>query len=136
MAVVGLVLVDQGHEWAITELEPAAAVATRNGAIRKFALGEKVETSGRQRGALRPRTGDVDEASVRLFDLLRSYRERVREGKPAFTVFDDKTLAAIATALPADVGELAAVRGVGPAKLEQYGDDVLELSASARVNIA
>jgi DNA helicase-2/ATP-dependent DNA helicase PcrA len=129
MAVVGLALVDQGQEWTITELEPAAAVATRNGAIRRFALGEKVETSGRQRGVLRPRTGDVGEASVRLFDLLRSYRDRVRDGKPAYTVFDDKTLAAIASALPGDLAELAAVRGVGPAKLEQYGDEVLELTA-------
>ena len=47
-------------------------------------------------------------------------------------MFDDKTLAAIATALPDDFGELAAVRGVGAAKLEQYGDDVLELTAAAR----
>jgi DNA helicase-2/ATP-dependent DNA helicase PcrA len=129
MAVVGLVLVDQGQEWTITELEPAAAVASRNGAIRKFALGEKVETTGRQRGVLRPRSGDVDESSVRLFDSLRAYRERVRNGKPAYTVFDDKTLVAIATALPADLDELASVRGVGPAKLEQYGDDVVELAS-------
>ena len=64
---------------------------------------------------------------MRLFDLLRQFRERVRDGKPAYTVFDDKTLAAIADAAPADLGALAAVRGVGPAKLEQYGDDLLEL---------
>ena len=131
MAVVGLVLVDQGHEWTIIELEPAAAVAERNGATRKFALGEKVETAGRQRGPLRPRLGEVAEASVVLFDLLRQFRERVRNGKPAYTVFDDKTLAAIASALPGDLGALAAVKGVGPAKLEQYGDDVLELVAVA-----
>jgi superfamily II DNA helicase RecQ len=125
------VLVDQGQEWTITSLEPAAAVAARGEATRKFALGEKVETRGRQRGALRPRSGDVDEPSVRLFDSLRSFRERVRNGKPAYTVFDDKTLAAIATALPDDIAALAAVRGIGPAKLEQYGDDLLELTAAA-----
>ena len=38
-------------------------------------------------------------------------------------MFDDKTLAAIAAALPDDLTQLAAVRGIGPAKLEQYGDD-------------
>ncbi len=100
-------------------------------ATRKFALGEKVETLGRQRGFLRPRSGDVDEPSVRLFDSLRSYRDRVRNGKPAYTVFDDKTLAAIAAALPDDLSQLAAVRGIGPAKLEQYGDDLLELTAAS-----
>jgi hypothetical protein len=128
MAVVGLVLVDQGQEWTIIALEPAAAVAERNGTVRKFALGEKVETVGRQRGALRPRPGEVEEPSVRLFDMLRSYRERVRDGKPAYTVFDDKTLVALATALATDTGGLAVVKGIGPAKLEQYGDDLIELA--------
>jgi hypothetical protein len=136
MAVEGLVLVDQGQEWTITSLEPAAAVAARAGAFRRFALGEKVETLGRQRGVLRPRSGDVDEASVRLFDLLRSFRERVRNDRPAYTVFDDKTLAAIATVLPDDLAQLAAVRGVGAVKLEQYGDDVLELTAAARREVS
>ena len=55
----------------------------------------------------------------------------MRQGKPAYTVFDDKTLAAIATALPGDLARLADVKGVGPAKLEQYGDDVLTLVADA-----
>jgi hypothetical protein len=132
MAVEGVVLIDQGQEWTIVELEPAAAVAVRNGATRRFALGEKVETAGRQRGSLRPRSGEVDGASVRLFDLLRSFRDRVRDDRPAYTVFDDKTLAAIATALPDDLAALAAVRGVGAVKLEQYGDEVLELSAAAQ----
>jgi DNA helicase-2/ATP-dependent DNA helicase PcrA len=131
MAVVGLVLVDQGHEWMITALEPEAAVAERNGAVRRFGIGAKVETLGRQRGRLQPRPGDVEPASARLFDSLRSFRDRVRDGKPAYTVFDDKTLAAIATALPGDLDQLARVKGVGPSKLEQYGDDVLAIVVDA-----
>ena len=131
LAVPGLVLVDQGQEWVVTELEPEAAVAERDGAVRKFRLGAKVETAGRQRGAMSARPGGVDEASVRLFDLLRVFRERARAGKPAYTVFDDKTLAAIASALPGDLDALARVKGVGPAKLEQYGDDVLDLVQAA-----
>jgi DNA helicase II / ATP-dependent DNA helicase PcrA len=125
--VPGLVLIDQGQEWVVTDLEPEAAVAERNGAVRKFRLGGKVETAGRQRGVVAPRPGGVEEASVRLFDRLRVFRERARAGKPAYTVFDDKTLAAIASALPTDLDGLARVKGVGPAKLEQYGDDVLDL---------
>jgi superfamily II DNA helicase RecQ len=73
----------------------------------------------------------LSESAVRAFDLLRSFRERARQGKPAYTVFDDKTLAAIASALPADLNELARVKGVGPSKLEQYGDDVLGVVAAA-----
>ncbi len=131
MAVPGLALVDQGQEWIITSLEPEAAVGERQGATRRFPLGAQVETAGRQRGRLGPRPGDVDEASALVFDLLRSFRDRARDGKPAYTVFDDKTLAAIAAALPGDLDALARVKGVGPAKLEQYGDDVLSLVADA-----
>jgi superfamily II DNA helicase RecQ len=131
MAVPGLVLVDQGQEWVVVELEPEAAVAEHGVASRRFPIGAKVVTAGRQRGVLGPRPGEVDEASARLFDRLRRYRDQVRDGKPAYTVFDDKTLAAIASTLPADLAELARVKGVGPAKLEQYGDDVLALTAAA-----
>ncbi len=135
IAVVGLVLVDQGHEWTIVELEPVAAVARRGDATRRFALGERVQTAGRQRGPLQARPGDVADVSVRLYDLLRQFRERARADKPAYTVFDDKTLAAIAAAAPETLEALAAVRGVGPAKLEQYGDDVLGLADQAAADV-
>jgi DNA helicase II / ATP-dependent DNA helicase PcrA len=46
---------------------------------------------------------------------------------PAFVVFTDATLTAIAERVPADVGALASINGVGPAKLERYGTDVLDL---------
>jgi DNA helicase-2/ATP-dependent DNA helicase PcrA len=129
IAVEGLVLVDQGQEWTIVALEPEAAVAERNGATRRFRIGSSVETSGRQRGTLGPRPGDVAPGSALVFDRLRQFRDGVRNGKPAYTVFDDKTLLAIAQRLPASLEDLAAVKGVGPAKLEQYGDAVLGLVA-------
>ena len=134
IAVPGLVLIDQGHEWVITELEPMSAVAERNGVTRRFEIGSKVETRGRQRGQLGPRPGEIAEASAVLFDRLRSFRDHVRQGKPAYTVFDDKTLAAIASALPGDLDQLARVKGIGPSKLEQYGDEVLMLVADSLEN--
>ena len=72
----------------------------------------------------------LDPGFALAFDSLRRFRDRVRDGKPAYTVFDDKTLAAIADRLPGDLGELSGVKGVGPAKLEQYGDDVLAVIAT------
>jgi superfamily II DNA helicase RecQ len=132
LAVEGTVLVDQGHEWTIVELEPEAAVARRGDATRRFRLGSKVETLGRQRGELAARPGDVTAESALAFDLLRQFRDRARNGKPAYTVFDDKTLAGIATRLPTSLDELARVRGVGPAKLDQYGDAVLRVVDATR----
>ncbi len=65
----------------------------------------------------------------RLFEALREWRlEQARAADvPAFVVFTDATLTAIAERVPADVGALARINGVGPAKLERYGTDVLEL---------
>ena len=53
------------------------------------------------------------------------------EGRPAYVVFHDSTLAAIAARRPASLAELGAVSGVGPAKLERYGEDVLAAVATA-----
>jgi DNA helicase-2/ATP-dependent DNA helicase PcrA len=73
--------------------------------------------------------GDVDEA---LFEKLRSWRlDRSRELKqPAFCVFTDATLTRIAEVRPSTRAELASIGGVGPAKLDAFGDDVLTLCAS------
>jgi len=65
----------------------------------------------------------------RLFEALREWRlDTARAADvPAFVVFTDATLTAIAEQVPADVGALAGINGVGPAKLERYGSDVLDL---------
>jgi DNA helicase-2/ATP-dependent DNA helicase PcrA len=62
-------------------------------------------------------------------ERLRAWRlERAREdGVPPYVVFHDKVLHAIADAQPTSLGELSQIAGVGPAKLDRYGDDVLAL---------
>jgi ATP-dependent DNA helicase RecQ len=69
---------------------------------------------------------DVDAA---LFDRLRSWRsERARaDAVPAYVVFADATLRELASVQPRSLDELAGVKGIGPAKLERYGDEVLAL---------
>ncbi|HEX5993942.1 MAG TPA: ATP-dependent DNA helicase UvrD2 [Jiangellales bacterium] len=74
-----------------------------------------------------------------LFEDLRAWRlRRAQEQKvPAFVVFTDATLMAIAETVPGDLAALAAVPGVGRTKLERYGSDVLALCSAAekkRVN--
>jgi DNA helicase-2/ATP-dependent DNA helicase PcrA len=68
-----------------------------------------------------------------LFERLRGWRSRTAtEAKvPAYVVFTDATLVAIAETVPQDVAGLARIAGVGPAKLEKYAADVLEVLASA-----
>lgn len=68
-----------------------------------------------------------------LFDRLRSWRlERAKaDGVPAYVVFHDATLAAIADERPRSRAALACISGVGPAKLERYADEVLEVVAGS-----
>ena len=58
---------------------------------------------------------------------LRAWRtNRAREdGVPAFVVLHDATLDELAARRPSSHGELAAVRGLGPTKLERYGAELL-----------
>ncbi|HET6944390.1 MAG TPA: ATP-dependent DNA helicase UvrD2 [Gaiellaceae bacterium] len=67
------------------------------------------------------------------FDVLREWRsERAKADEvPAYVVFHNTTLAEIAARRPRTLAELAAVPGVGPAKLERYGSDVLDALAQA-----
>lgn len=64
-----------------------------------------------------------------LFDRLRDWRrERATEdGVPAYVVFTDKTLEAIAEFRPTTAEGLLRISGVGPAKVERYGEDLLAI---------
>jgi DNA helicase-2/ATP-dependent DNA helicase PcrA len=66
-----------------------------------------------------------------VYERLRSWREvqARRSGQPAFCVFTDKTLIAIAETVPEDPVELARIPGVGMRKLDRYGADVLAICA-------
>ena len=68
-----------------------------------------------------------------LFDRLKAWRrDRAKaDGVPAYVVFHDATLAAIAERKPGSRVQLAQVPGIGPAKLDRYADEVLAVLASA-----
>jgi DNA helicase-2/ATP-dependent DNA helicase PcrA len=72
---------------------------------------------------------DIDDE---LLLQLKDWRLRTaKEMKvPAYVVFTDNTLIAIAELLPADDAALVAIPGIGARKLEQFGPDVLELIRS------
>jgi DNA helicase-2/ATP-dependent DNA helicase PcrA len=68
-------------------------------------------------------------ADQQLLSRLREWRKhRAKEQNvPAFVVFSDATLAAIATRRPRDATALRAIPGMGVAKLNRYGNEVLTL---------
>ena len=83
--------------------------------------------------AAQRKTGRCDECpptyDEATFERLRTWRLAVaREASvPAYVVFTDATLTAIAEDAPADEGALSAISGVGARKLEQYGADILAI---------
>ena len=71
-----------------------------------------------------PRPGATDDP---VFAALREWRAgRARDdGVPAYVVAHDATLAAIAEDRPRTLSALRRVKGMGPAKLDRYGDEIL-----------
>jgi DNA helicase-2/ATP-dependent DNA helicase PcrA len=69
------------------------------------------------------------------FDALRQWRKDValEADVPAFVVFTDATLTAIAEARPESLEQLAKLAGVGPSKLEKYGEAVLAVLVESTV---
>ena len=59
--------------------------------------------------------------ALKEWRLTRAREEEV----PAYVVFNDRTLAELVARSPQTLAELAAVPGIGPAKLERYGPELL-----------
>ena len=77
------------------------------------------------------RVGDLADPAV--LRALRSWRATTARasGVPAFVVFHDTTLAAVAEARPRDQVALLALPGMGPVKAERYGDALLAVVAAS-----
>jgi DNA helicase-2/ATP-dependent DNA helicase PcrA len=94
-----------------------------------------LEELGIRRGAVKPPAergmgarASPAEAALRAW---RTKRSRAA-GVPAYVIFDDRTLGEIARRLPRTKKELAAVPGIGPLRLDGYGDEIIGIVASLR----
>jgi DNA helicase-2/ATP-dependent DNA helicase PcrA len=74
----------------------------------------------------------------RTLTLLREWRrqEAAAQSLPAYCVFTDATLVALAEARPGTQQDLIKVAGLGPSKVEKYGDQVLAILAQENVTAA
>lgn len=90
--------------------------------------------TGAERARMRCRTCPPT-ASEATVERLRAWRlERAREREvPAYVIFTDATMEALAETLPSDTDELLAISGIGPDKVDRYGDALLSLLAEARL---
>ncbi len=132
-AVVGARFTLGGHDHEILEVTDDG-VRARIGdgpATTTIRFGAAVTVDGRRAVVTQP---GYDLA----WERLRAWRsERARAaGKPAFVVFDDKTLRTLAAVLPTTEAGLLAISGIGQVKLETYGDDLIAIAEQLRAETA
>ena len=118
-----------GHDYDVVEVgaESVRAVVRGGRAEVRLRFGTVVALDGREVVLAHPA---LDEAVQRL-KQWRAERARAT-GKPAYVVFDDRTLRQLAARLPTSEAGLLAVSGIGPVKLEAYGDELIEIAEQLR----
>jgi ATP-dependent DNA helicase RecQ len=97
-------------------------------------IADLVATETTRAGAARSRSGlpGLPElksvADPALFERLRAVRKRLAdaEGVPAYIVFSDAVLRGMAERVPRTPQEMLLISGIGPIKLERYGEAFLE----------
>ncbi|WP_223627590.1 DNA helicase RecQ [Microbacterium sp. EST19A] len=127
------ILVAQGDYGTLAPGEAAAAVLRGETPVplRKDTIGRPASSSRARKAS----AADALDAGDRgLFEALRAWRaETAREqGVPAYIVFGDATLRALAEHRPASLGALDGITGIGAKKREAYGEGVLAVIAAAR----
>lgn len=105
--------------------DDGVALSLDGGGTLRVRYGEDVTIRGRTaalvaRPQLEPEVERAEEA-LRAWRLDRCRRDKVS----AFIVLYDRHLRGIATARPTTLAELAALDGIGPTKLELYGEEIL-----------
>jgi ATP-dependent DNA helicase RecQ len=124
-----LLLTPQGHA-VMTGLQPARILLPSDDDARPKPA--SASPAKAKPTSTAPETELDDEGEV-IFAALRAYRmERARaDGVPPYVVASDRTLREIALLRPHSLDELAQAHGIGPAKLEKYGDALLDVVLKA-----
>ncbi|MGJ7581976.1 DNA helicase RecQ [Variovorax sp. RHLX14] len=110
-------------EQAVSLRESISSTTTRSGKPRR----EKAA-----RGAPSPAAASLDAEGQKRFEALKAWRGEVarEHNLPAYVIFHDATLAAIAERAPETLEDLQGISGIGTSKLEKYGVEVLRVSRS------
>jgi ATP-dependent DNA helicase RecQ len=116
-----------GAEYPTVRLTERGATALKDDAAIALDPLPAARARGRPRAGASP--AEVPEEAHALLDALREWRSREarEQGKPPYVVAHDRLLAELCVARPRSKAELAEIAGIGPAKLERYGADLLQL---------
>lgn len=133
-AEIGLELDVGGQHARVVELREAS-VLVRMGEMRtEIPYGTEVRVEGRLVVLAVPVPGQVQSPEgERLERALREWRREVAKTDrvPAYVVMSDADLQGVAAAAPTTLGALGRCRGMGPVRLERYGDEILAVIEAA-----
>ena len=128
LAAAGLIHIDLAEHGALQLTDAARAVLKGERRVELRRVSRKTVSSGRSSSSssVASNLSPEDEA---LFQELRRWRsDTAREqGVPAYVILHDKTLRELAEVRPTSRGLLTTVSGMGSAKIEHYGEELLEL---------
>jgi ATP-dependent DNA helicase RecQ len=119
-------------EYGTLVITPASAeVLSGNRTVRMRNEPLRQASSGRSSSSSRRAVVDLAEADIPLFEALRAWRaaEAKEQGVPAYIVFGDATLRAVAELRPQSLADLDGVSGIGEKKLAAYGEGLLSVVA-------
>ncbi len=114
---------------------PSPFLAELRGEAPLAATKPTVRAAARGAGPARPPAPrDLGPEGTAAAEALRAWRkQRSDEDRvPAYVVLSNRQLEGIAAAMPADEGALLACEGIGPSRLERYGDEILAILDAAR----
>jgi len=136
LVMMRLVVVDADN-WNVLKLAPEAREVLTGAQRLLMRRPERRQAPAKRRGAavLAAAQGLQTDVNDGVFQALRQWRREVaHEHKvPAYTVLHDSSLREIAQCLPDSLLQLQGVTGVGAAKLERYGDEII---AVVRASVA
>ena len=127
LVTLGLALPDHAAYGALRLTDSSRPVlrGEQRIAMRRMAARKSQSVASRRKTA----PEGLTTADAVLLERLRAWRgEQAREQSvPAYVIFHDATLLAVATSRPQNLTELSAIAGIGARKLERYGPALLAL---------
>jgi DNA helicase II / ATP-dependent DNA helicase PcrA len=132
-AVLGLELEVGGHRGTVVELRPAGVVV-RVGSLRMDVdYGTRVVVRGHPVSLVASDAPPNPSEMTALVPALKLWRSRTAKAErvPAYVILNDADLLGVAQRAPASLAELGQCRGIGPLRLERYGDEILAVVEEA-----
>ena len=137
-AKIGLRFKWGGYDFTVREVNPdGVVVSTGDARTTALPFGWTFTVGGKTRTLVAPSAaklrrgaaGPSSDADTVLYDALKLWRseQAKSDGVPAYVIFNDRTLDELSRVRPRTIGELLGVVGIGPAKVDRYGDQILAI---------